>query len=1008
MELESKQHEHSLESYLSPAGAWAFALGTSIGWGSLVVTSNSYLLQAGPWGSILGLLIGMIVMLIVGRCYHYLINCYPDAGGAYTYAKRVFGYDQGFLVAWFLFLTYIAIFWANVTSLPLFAHYFIGDIFKTGYLYTIFDYKVYFGEAMLSIGAILIVAFCAMRSRKGIMYLMIGLAVLFTASIAACFIASCAGFTLGGGSMEPGFLPDKGALSQVVLIACISPWAYIGFENISHSADEYAFSRSKVFRIMLVAVGTATVLYILVFLMSTMAYPPEYGSWLEYLQDLGNLEGIKALPPFYVAYHYMGDAGIVILMLALLGLVVTSLFGNTIALSRLIYAVGCDDLIPKRWFAAINEHKVPANAVLLMAVISLFIPFLGRTAIGWIVDVTTIGATIVYGIVCASAGKMAKAQGDRAEQITSVVGVVFMVAIGVYLLVPVLFGAQSLETESYFLFAAWGIVGFAFFRAILNRDKERRFGRSTVVWIALLALVLFVSFVWMSQAVMSAVNDTSDQVLSYYYSEVALDAQKWGEGRFIEEQFSGLHNVSSTTMLIAAALFALAAALLLSNFSYMSKWAKETEDSLRSTRESAYTDPLTGLLSTSRFQKLAKGMGAAIEASGDKPVVLAFNLLGIQDFQARHDHDRSDRLLCDFADVLKKWLGTDNCSRFAEDRFYAVAALEGAADRVEAVFADFSRFEDSLPVLAGAYTCVKGDDISTTGVDRARAACNVRQAKWESSLSWYSESISDEARLRLHVLGTLDEAIEKRWIRPYYQPVVRSSTSEVCHEEALARWIDPEFGFLSPGQFIPVLEEAGMLHKVDLHILDCVLEDFAAKRQQGVPVVSVSVNISMSDLLNVDVAEEVAKRVDAAGESHELICIEFTESVASEQPELFKSTVGKLRAAGFEIWMDDFGSGYSSLNSMKDFDFDTVKLDMEFMRNDKNEKTWDVISGIALICDRLGMKMLAEGVETENQATRLAVQHCDMLQGFYFSKPLPLEEVISSYQDGTGRLREGD
>ena len=166
--MDSEMHDNSLKPYVSPLGAWAMALGTSIGWGSLVVTSNTYLLQAGPWGSLLGMLVGAIVMLIISRNYHYMINCFPSAGGAYAYAKETFGYDHGFLMAWFLGLTYVAMFWANVSSLPLFARYFLGDLFQFGFSYTVFGYEVYLGEALLSMAAIVLIALLCMRRRKAI------------------------------------------------------------------------------------------------------------------------------------------------------------------------------------------------------------------------------------------------------------------------------------------------------------------------------------------------------------------------------------------------------------------------------------------------------------------------------------------------------------------------------------------------------------------------------------------------------------------------------------------------------------------------------------------------------------------------------------------------------------------------------------------------------------------------------------------------------------------------
>ena len=173
-----------LTPYLSRAEVWGIALGTAIGWGSLVVTNDTYLAQAGPMGSTLGMLLGAVVMLVIARNYHYMINYCPKPGGAFTYTVEAFDYDRGFLCAWFLALTYLAVLWANVTSVPLFVRYFLGDIVQVGYVYTIFGYKVYLGEALLSMASVLLIAFVCTRWKKGSTVLMLGLGIV-TVSVEA-------------------------------------------------------------------------------------------------------------------------------------------------------------------------------------------------------------------------------------------------------------------------------------------------------------------------------------------------------------------------------------------------------------------------------------------------------------------------------------------------------------------------------------------------------------------------------------------------------------------------------------------------------------------------------------------------------------------------------------------------------------------------------------------------------------------------------------------------------
>lgn len=562
--MEARQ-TNKLEPYISPLGAWALALGTSIGWGSLVVTSNAYLSQAGPLGSIAGILIGAAVMIIVSRNYHYLINRYPDAGGAYAYAKAAFGYDYGFMIAWFLALTYAAMFWANATSLPLFARYFLNSVFQFGTMYSLFGFQVYFGEILLTAAFILMAATLCIRAQRLAVRLTAGMVILLILCITICFIGAMAGHAGGGHGydMRPAMLPEKNVLLQIVRIACISPWAFIGFENISHASEEFTFPRTRVFRILTGAVLSALALYLFVILMSVSAYPAEYGSWLEYIRDLDNIDGIAGLPAFYAAYCYMGKTGVTMLLIALLALIFTSLIGNILALSRLFYAMAKDGVL-SAGIKALNRKHSPAKAILLIACCSLAIPFLGRTAIGWIVDVTTIGATIIYGFVSASAFRIARREGDSAETKSGLTGMILMILILAYLLGSNLFFTGTMEPASFLLFTVWAILGFLFFRWVLSRDKANRFGRSIIVWIVLLALMFFTSLAWMGSAAMSGASVR-------------------------------LH------MVVIVGVIAIALGMLLSNYALINRRMEENERALAKTREKANKDPLTGVKSKNAY-----------------------------------------------------------------------------------------------------------------------------------------------------------------------------------------------------------------------------------------------------------------------------------------------------------------------------------------------------------------------------------------------------------------------
>ena len=413
-----------------------------------------------------------------------------------------------------------------------------------------------------------------------------------------------------------------------------------------------------------------------------------------------------------------------------------------------------------------------------------------------------------------------------------------------------------------------------------------------------------------------------------------------------------------------------------------------------------YVDWLTGLPAMNRFHHLATMAATTIRSRGSRPVAIALDLIGLKAFNTQYGRDEGDQLLCVFAELLRKHFGSEGCSRFGEDHYYAFSQEEGIEERLENLFEDFRTANDGkvLPVRVGAYICHDEDDIVAIGFDRAKFACDLDRKTWHSHTIWFTDGMRGEATLRMHVLDRIDEAIDQGWVQPYYQAIMRAATGLVCGEEALARWIDPEYGPLMPSVFIPVLEEAELLPKLDMHIIKCVIDDMKTKLEAGMQIVPVSVNISLRDLGQLDLASELSQMIDAVGISHDYLRIEFTETAASENPVFFKSQVDSLHAAGFEVWLDDFGSGYSSLNMLQEYDFDVIKLDMEFVKGVGNQKAHEILTGVVRTARKMGVGTLAEGVETEEQALFLESIGCSQLQGYYFTKPNPLSTIIGIAQ----------
>ncbi len=589
-----------LRSGFTPLGMWAFSIGTSIGWGSFIVTCNTYLQKSGLLGTVFGLLLGMAIIFVITWNLQYMIRKAPDAGGIYTFAKRVGGKDLGFLALWFVLLTYLAVLWANMTSLPLFARFFLGKTFQFGFQYTIFGYHVWFGEALLSMCAVaLIGALCLCGSRLA-NRVMIVAALTFAIGFTVCAVIALMRHE-SGFSFAPLYTEGSSAFRQIVRIAAISPWAFIGFENISHFSEEYAFPVKKVRGVLIGSVLITTLLYLFVSLLSVSAYPPEYESWLAYIQDMGNLEGIKAVPAFYAADHYLGQTGVAVLMLALFGVILTSLIGNLLALSRLLYAAGREGDAP-RMLAGLNARGIPYKAICAVVAISILIPFLGRTAIGWIVDVTTLGATLIYALISHAVYHHARHAKQPLETATGVVGILLMAVFMLLLLIPGLLPFHAMETESYILFIVWSVLGLAYFRGLIRRDEKREYGQRVVVWIILLVLVLFASMMWVSRSTENAANDAVERIYQYHQSHPYHDAEADVEERmtYLHEQAKSISSTNTLYTTVSLGLFLLIITMMLNNYRDTQKLGErltEAEQEASAAKEIAeLKDTITSLL----------------------------------------------------------------------------------------------------------------------------------------------------------------------------------------------------------------------------------------------------------------------------------------------------------------------------------------------------------------------------------------------------------------------------
>ena len=499
--------------YLSPLGAWALAFGCAVGWGAFVLPGTTFLPKAGPAGTLIGMFVGVVLMLIIAYNYHYLMNHHAGSGGAFAYTRAAFGYDHGFLCAWFLVLTYVAILWANATALVLIFRKLANGLLQTGFHYQIAGYDVYLEEAAVSIGAVLLCGVICIRSKSLAGALQTLMAVVLFGGILFC-LGAVLFKSQGYENLKPWFMPVEKPYVQILQVAALIPWAFVGFESVSHSTGEFRFSPRKSFAVMASALVTAGLAYVFLTWLAASVQPEGHTNWLSHIETLWRLDGLESLPVFYSVNAAMGRAGTAILAVILTAAVMTGILGNYIAASRLVYALAGEGILPEG-LHSLNRNHVPAKAVLLIMGLSVFIPFLGRTAIEWIVDVTSVGATIAAGYTSAAAFKLAYREGRRRAQYLGAIGVVISVVFFLIAIVSSLWSINTLAPESYLILTLWGILGLAYFRFIVARDCTGHFGKSIIVWIVMLLLLFFVSAVWMRQEVYKEVRIVIDSDVIY-------------------------------------------------------------------------------------------------------------------------------------------------------------------------------------------------------------------------------------------------------------------------------------------------------------------------------------------------------------------------------------------------------------------------------------------------------------------------------------------------------------
>lgn len=281
--------------------------------------------------------------------------------------------------------------------------------------------------------------------------------------------------------------------------------------------------------------------------------------------------------------------------------------------------------------------------------------------------------------------------------------------------------------------------------------------------------------------------------------------------------------------------------------------------------------------------------------------------------------------------------------------------------------------------------------------DKANLASETIKNEYKSNIAYYTERLFESSIEERRIIGEFERAISNNEFEMYLQPQVDSS-GNLYGAEALVRWQHPERGLLSPAIFIDVLEKTGFIYKLDRYMWDKAAKKLGEWKKEGKDQYHISVNISTKDFYLVDVYETFVGLVDKYDIDPVNLNIEITETTLMSDFDKNMGIIRLLQNYGFNIEIDDFGSGYSSLNMLKDISADVLKIDMGFLRASENEaKGLDILESIITLAGKLGMKVITEGVETKKQLYMLVEMGCDMYQGYYFSKPIPVDEFEKKY-----------
>ena len=457
-----------LKKQLNPLSIWALAFGCVIGWGSFINPGKKFLPNSGPAGTAIAMVLGALTMIVIAVSYSYMVPKCPVAGGEFSFTKKCYGKTAAFICGWFLIAAYLTNVPMNSTAIGLIVDGIFGPVLKWGFHYSIAGFEVWLGEIIVASGILILFGFLNIWGVKKAGFVQTILAGLLIVSVFVLFVSALASPKASIDNLNPlwgfnkdvykasGAIQDSGIASSILATFAIAPWAFVGFDTIPQAAEEFKFSHKRVIFIMVIAIVFGCFVYIANNTIAAAAienYPEEIINGSPWLL-------------LTAAEKLLGPFGKVLVGIAVSCAVLSGIMGFYLASSRLMYSMSNEGYLPKLFGKVDKKRSTPKNAIIFCMIISLSGPILGREALGWFVDMSSIGASIGFFFTCISAFKTMKVEkdGNLLMKIFAIIGATLSAGFMVLQLIPIpgLSGVRF-SPQSYLMFGIWVVLGLAFF-----------------------------------------------------------------------------------------------------------------------------------------------------------------------------------------------------------------------------------------------------------------------------------------------------------------------------------------------------------------------------------------------------------------------------------------------------------------------------------------------------------------------------------------------------------------